>query len=93
MQKVETVGTYFDQLLDRIVAEAVATAVRQLTVVQQQPNKLAYYNLTQASHVAGVALNTLRKWVHAGDLRVSTIDGVQRVKSADLEAFMTAHAK
>lgn len=73
----------FDAAIDEKVRAAVTDILA--TMPQQQAPK--WFNLGQAADYASCARNTLTKWIKLG-LKVSVIDGSQRIYRQDLDDFM-----
>ena len=73
----------FDAAIDEKVRAAVTDILA--TMPQQQAPK--WFNLGEAATYASVARNTLSKWIRQG-LKVSVIDGAQRIYRQDLDDFM-----
>lgn len=78
-----TLPADLDQMLQERIRQEV---VRVLSEAKPQPapRKL---NIGQAAAYAGVARNTLKKWI-ANGLSVQVIGGVKRISTSDLDRYM-----
>lgn len=51
----------------------------------------AYYSLPEVATLSGVSRRTVFNWVYKMGLPVAVLDGTQRVKREDFDAFMAKH--
>lgn len=54
---------------------------------------LEYYKLNEAARVAHITTRTLYTWTRDKGLPIIIIDGIKRIKRADLEDFMDSHVQ